>query len=52
MARRDIFWVVLCPLVIVAATTLHEPWMIAMQAGLGGLMLGQKLARIRSAALG
>lgn len=35
---------VLCAAVILIAPTLREPWMIAAQAGLGGIMLGFRLA--------
>ncbi len=33
--------------VIAAAPLLDEPWMIAMQAALGGLMLGTRLEQWR-----
>lgn len=36
-------------LVIAIAPTLHEPWMVAVQAALGGLMLGTHLERYRAA---
>lgn len=35
--------------VIAAAPLLHDPWMVAMQASLGGLMLGVRLEQWRYA---
>jgi hypothetical protein len=32
--------------VIVAAAGLHEPWMIALQAGLGGFALGARVSKM------
>ena len=36
---------------IAMAATLREPWMIAMQAGIGGLALGAHIERMASMAM-
>lgn len=35
-------------LVIILATTLHEPWLIAAQAAAGGIAIGWRLERLRA----
>ena len=34
--------------VIALAPTLHDPWMVALQAGLGGILLGMRLEQWRN----
>lgn len=38
--------IALYALVIVAAPTLDSPWMVAMQAALGGFMIGARVERL------
>ena len=45
--KMEILWMALMIVIVISAITLHEPWLIAMQAAIGGASFGYHAAMFK-----